>query len=156
MNPDCKEIPQKLLEVLELGAFRKLNGFEVPTHFGDELEVYGSPSMQLRIVKDRGQWSIELGPTDLSGDWYDLQDVLSAAGSNEEISSFDLDSLADMLSGNFPEIREVFADYASNREALKLAAEKRSGALMREIFPVSKTENEPPKEPRNIEGPEKS
>jgi hypothetical protein len=71
-----EEIPQKLLQVLELGAFRKLNGLEVPTHFGDELEIYGSPSMQLRIVKDRGQWSIELGPADPSGEWYDLQDVV--------------------------------------------------------------------------------
>jgi DNA-binding protein HU-beta len=135
MSPDCKEIPEKLLQVLELGAFRKLNGLEVPTHFGDELEIYGSPSMQLRIVKDRGQWSIELGPADLSGEWYDLQDVLSAAGSNEEISSFDLDSLAETFSENLAKIQELFADYASNREALKRAAETRSGELMREIFP---------------------
>ena len=72
MTADLKELPEKLLQVLEQGGFRKLNGLKVPTHFGNEVEIFGSPSMQLRIVKDRGQWSIEVGPTDLSGEWYDL------------------------------------------------------------------------------------
>jgi nucleoid DNA-binding protein len=135
MSHGSKEIPKKLLKVLELAAFRKLNDLKDPTHFGDELEIYGSPSMQFRIVKDRGQWSIEVGPADLSGEWYDLQDVLSAAGANEEISSFDLDSLAETFCENFPKIQEFFADYASNREAIKLAAETRAGELMSEIFP---------------------
>jgi DNA-binding protein HU-beta len=34
-----------------------------------------------------------------------------------------------------PKIQELFADYASNREALKLAAETSSRELMRDIFP---------------------
>ena len=134
MTADLKELPEKLLQVLEQGGFRKLNGLEVPTHFGNEIEIFGSPSMQFRIVKDRGQWSIEVGPTDLSGEWYNLQDVLSVAGSKEEISSFDLDFLAKALFDNFPKIQEISENYASNRDALKQAAEKRSSALMDEIF----------------------
>jgi len=102
MSADLKEIPEKLLQVLEQGRFRKLNRLEVPTHFGNELEIFGSPSMQLRLIKDRGQWSIELGPADLSGEWYDLQDVLSIASSSEEICSFDLHSFVQTLTGNFP------------------------------------------------------
>jgi DNA-binding protein HU-beta len=134
MSADLKEIPEKLLQVLERGGFRKLNSLEIPTHFGNELEIFGSPSMQLRLIKDRGQWSIELGPADLSGEWYDLQDVLSVAGSSEEISSFDLDPLAKTLTENFQKIREIFDNYSQHREALKHAAEASSSALMDEIF----------------------
>jgi len=134
MSADLKEVPEKLLQVFGQGGFRELNSLEVPTHFGNELVIFGSPSMQLRLIKDRGQWSIELGPADLSGEWYDLQDVLSVAGSNEEISSFNLDPLAKTLTENFPKIREIFENYSQHREALKHVAETSSSALMDEIF----------------------
>jgi hypothetical protein len=105
MSVGKKDIPKELQRVLELGEFRKLNDIVVPTHFGNELDTYGSPTMQLRLVKDRDQWSIDLGPADLSGDWYDLQDVLSVVDSNEAITSFDLDSLTEALLKNFPKIQ---------------------------------------------------
>jgi len=142
MSADLKEVPAKLLHVLLRGGFRKLNSLEVPTHFGNELEIFGSPSMQLRLIKDRGQWSIELGPADLSGEWYDLQDVLSVAGSSEETPSFDLDALAQTLTENFPKIREIFENFFQHHEALKHAAETRSSALMDEIFSGSKRTTE--------------
>jgi DNA-binding protein HU-beta len=134
MSVGKKDIPKELQRVLELGEFRKLNNVVVPTHFGNELETYGSPSMQLRLVKDRDQWSIDLGPADLSGEWYHLQDVLSVVGSNEGITSFDLDVLAEALLKNFPKIQQLFANYSSNRSALKHATASESNALMDEIF----------------------
>jgi len=135
MSTNTKEMPEKLLRVLEQGGFRKTNGVTVPTHFGNGLEIFGSPSMQIRLVKDRGQWSIQLGPSDLSGEWYDLEDVLSVAGSKEDTFSFDLGALAQTLSENFSKIRKIFENYAQRCDELKRAAETRSGELMNEIFP---------------------
>jgi hypothetical protein len=45
---------------LELGHFRKVNEDVRPDYFGNEVLTYGSPLMNLRLVKDRGQWSIDL------------------------------------------------------------------------------------------------
>jgi DNA-binding protein HU-beta len=107
-----------------------------PDYFGNEVLTYGSPLMNLRLVKDRGQWSIDLGPTDLSGDWYDLEDVISVArGPRQKPLPPDLDSLAGALFQNLSEIQQFFANYGANRAAVRRAAERRSGTLLREIFP---------------------
>ncbi len=54
--------------------------------FGDRLQEYASPTLALRVVRDRGQWSVDVCDRDGRPDeWYDaalLRDLLDGGGSD--------------------------------------------------------------------------
>lgn len=59
---------------------------QVSGSFGDRLQEYASPSLALRVVRDKGQWSVDVSDREGRPDeWYDaalLRDILEGGGSD--------------------------------------------------------------------------
>ena len=136
MRAEREEIPENLQRLLERGNFRKLTTSVNNRLFGNEVTTYRSPSMKIRLVKDRGQWSIQLGPATVVEEWYDLDDVLSVAtGRPVDLGSPNLQFLSEALSKKFDQVQGIFDNYREIERDLEDAAGARSRALMARIFP---------------------
>jgi DNA-binding protein HU-beta len=164
MSAEREKMHEKLHRILDLGRFRKVNESVDKILFGNEVVTYMSPSMKLRLVKDRGRWSMRLGPVlrnsraslRQSRDWYDLEDVLSvAAGRSIDLQGSDLDILAERLLKDFPVVLDIFSHYDATEGVLKEAAGNRSHALMGKIFPDSRLEKETSPKARLVEAVQK-
>lgn len=105
------DLPEQLRRALELGGFQKHDEFVNHEYFGNEVVTYGSSTINLRLVKHRGQWHLELGPAD-NGEWYQPEDVVTVASTAQlKPGPTDLDSWAGALGTNLEKIRALFANY---------------------------------------------
>jgi hypothetical protein len=95
---------QQLQETLAAAGLRLIEDGYFPRHFGNRLLVFKGEAICVRVVKDRGQWAVEVsGPscTDYyaPADWRSyLDDQISGAGlpTLEEDCAIVADRLGDM------------------------------------------------------------
>jgi hypothetical protein len=73
------ELIERAIAPLLARGFTLVRALEVPKNFGNAQIQLASDVFKLRIMSDRGQTFMDVGASD-SHDWYDLSDVLTAAG----------------------------------------------------------------------------
>ena len=78
-------------------------------HFGNRLMDYASSTLIVRVVLDRGRWSIELGEVNRPATWYDMG-LLKALLSNNapSLSSLSLEDQVSFLKANWPSVAVLF------------------------------------------------
>jgi len=109
--------------------------------FGNAYVTYTSRELGLRVIRDRGQYSVEVAPAE-SGDWYDIHLVLLAMqspGVTETQSGVtnDLKKLAVLAERHLDEIANLFAAerVEETRSLLRDLGQQRASRLLRRRAP---------------------
>lgn len=91
------------------------HGFQVmeesysPSTFGDAVIVLQSKQFELRIIRDRGQFFIDIRSSQIIDDWHDLRRVLEFLnGSRSVFFAFELNQLKDILKTNYDKLQKFF------------------------------------------------
>lgn len=93
-----------------------------PKDFGNAVATY-EDDFRLRLVNDKGQLFVDVGPKDDPDEWYDLRLVLKFLGETVDMQGVDeenLDQLRVSLDAKYETIRSLFSrdNFASTKPQL--------------------------------------
>lgn len=114
---------EKLFAEQGIQVYRVLSERSYPTDFGNEEVVFDAGAMRLRVLKDRGQDFLTIGPV-VEGEYLEFDDIELAFGwrTLEEILSKKepepLASVVATLAGHWSDLTDAFSS-ASYQETLR-------------------------------------
>jgi hypothetical protein len=133
-----KEIHARMGSLLEKHGFSLLEEKEEPEHFGNAFAKFSSPSIFLRIAKDRGDILVNIAKNGLETErWHKLEDVLKiCAPGIEKPKLADVSTIRIALSRHLEAIEDRFSKFkiGSTEESLEVIEKEESEAMALRIF----------------------
>jgi hypothetical protein len=124
--------------LLEKHGFSLLEEREEPEHFGNGFAKFGSPSILLRIARDRGDILVNIAKNGSETErWHKLEDVLKICAPGMEKRKFsDHSSIRSALSKHLEAIEDRFSKFqiVSTEESLEAIEKEASEAVVARIF----------------------
>lgn len=81
MDPELAEVPAALVTLIEwlhVQSFKTVRDTSSPANFGDRYLRLARDDTGVRLVRDRGQWFIDLSARAWGGGWFDVPLVMAA------------------------------------------------------------------------------
>lgn len=112
-----------------------------PSSFGDAVVVLATPDLRIRVVRDRGQTSIDVANRRESDQWWMLPDILAVAKARgghigcDDVEANDLRSQCDAMASCYSTIVALFADdqWSSTKNELEAIVARRRNRLLRRL-----------------------
>ena len=126
MSKYYDEIATVMGEFLDTNGFEKKRDIYDEAHFGDTIVHLRSERLNLRLVRERGQWFLFVGPAWEPDDWYEIGDVIEAWGGQIE-DTMELDELSGLFTENFDNLCAAFTReaYLETRKRAKRIERRR-------------------------------
>jgi hypothetical protein len=141
MSSKCsflKEIHALMGTLLEKHGFSLLEEKEEPEHFGNAFAKFGSPSILLRIARDRGDIFANIAKNGSESDrWHKLEDVLKICApgmKNRKLA--EVSTIRSALSKHLEAIEHRLCKFqiGSTEESLEAIEKEESAAVVAQIF----------------------
>jgi hypothetical protein len=133
-----KEIHALMGSLLEKHGLSLLEEKEEPEHFGNAFAKFGSPSILLRIAKDRGDILVNIAKNGSETErWHKLEDVLKiCAPGMEKRKLAEVSTIRSALSKHLEAIEDRFSKFqiGSTEESLEAIEKEESEAVVARIF----------------------
>ncbi len=130
--PLKQEVTEQLPWLFEELGFRVVEDHFDPKSFGNSFVTLGSPGLQVRFVRDRGQISAEVASRSEPGKWWNLEHVCELIAGRSIEPGFELSSVAALLRNNMPALMESLGPkFPETKRELERRAEERKQAFLR-------------------------
>ena len=129
-----KLVAKSFIEPFEKYGFRSIDEQHHPADFGNAFITFAN-GFSLRVIRDRGQLFVEVGPPLSTDDWYDLRIVLAFLGETSEMQSPDeagLDELRVKFEPYYNRIHNLFS--VDNFPATKIQLDQFRTERARKLF----------------------
>jgi hypothetical protein len=112
-------------------SMRIVNEWYDPSSFGNAIVEIASANFNLRVIRDRGQVTVEIRPSEKC-DWHNLENILAFI--NRDPSYQHSTSSISALSENYDKVVALMAEDLSKIGFTEFE-ERQSAALLKKLFP---------------------